>query len=140
MDSNTPILTERIVTHTTSMNSSITLQNKDTLTFDDSVLTLEAISSQLFSYTSNLTFLHNIISTVPHRQILRASFKPITGTLRISYIAKEKKKPHFSLIVFEGIVQESNISHAESWVESLMKTVYEGKSELSFFNIYTTFN
>jgi hypothetical protein len=118
------------------MNSSITLENNDTLTFNDSVLTLGAISesSQLFPIPTTY-LLYNIISTVPHRQILRASFKPETRTLSIPYIAKEKKKNLFSLVLFEGIVQESNTPHAESWVESLMKTVYEGKSRLSFVNI-----
>ena len=85
-----------------------------------------------------LSFYNNIISTVPHRQILRATFKPITRTLSIPYIAKEKNKKPFSLIVFEGIVQESNIPHAESWVESLMKTVYEGKCRLSFRQYIST--
>ena len=120
------------------MNSSITLENNDTLIFNDSVLTFGAISSQLFPMPTILIFLYNIISTVPHRQILRATFKPITWTLSIPYIAKEKNKKSFSLIVFEGIVQESNIPHAESWVESLMKTVYEGKCRLSFRQYIST--
>jgi hypothetical protein len=115
--------------------TSITLQNKDILTFNDSILTLRAISSELFPHTNSHI---NIISTVPHRHILRASFEPTTRTLSVPYIAKENKK-HYTLSVFEGVVQESNIPHAKQWVESLMKTIYEGKT-LSFFNIYTASN
>lgn len=121
---------------TQSMNSvsSITLQNKDTVTFNDSILTLGAISSQLFPI-STAYFLYNIISTVPHRQILRACLEPNTRTLSIPYIAKENKK-HFTLNVFEGVVPESNILLAKQWVESLMTIIYEGKNTLSLQHLH----
>jgi len=73
----------------------------------------------------------HIIPTVPHRQILRASFEPKTRTLRVPYIAKGNKNL-FRLHVLEGIAQESDAPHAERWVESLMKTIYEGKSQIAF--------
>ena len=81
----------------------------------------------------------HIISTVPLRQILRASFDPNTRTLSVPYIAKRNGK-NFRLHVFEGIVQESSTPHAKQWVETLMKTIYEGKARLSLFNIRATFN
>ena len=106
-----------------SAMSTITLQNNDTITFNKSLLIPGPISSQLSSY-ERLNFY--IIPTVPYYQILPASFEPNTRTLSIPYVAKANKKP-FRLHVFQGIVQESNAPHAEQWVESLMKTVYEGR-------------
>ncbi|KAF8798056.1 hypothetical protein BYT27DRAFT_6917060 [Phlegmacium glaucopus] len=105
----------------TSYSQSITLQDKNTLTFNDSVLNVGALSSQLSLY-QRLKFI--LFQTVPHRQILRANFEPNTRALSIPYIAKGNKKL-FQLHVFEGIVQESDTPHAERWVEVLMKAIYE---------------